>query len=144
MFRESFICVFILCVSKLKVTAMLCLFVLFRRYLTRELIWHSQSSIRPSKIVFFLFENLERASVSLLVLSAKQGTLFLTRPQGSNPGPPALDGRTLPLGYQGGLLYPYYLFEPATLIFRNVMYNHVLWVISLTLIQYFLVYLTVL
>jgi len=34
---------------------------LFQRYLMRELIWHSQSSIRPSKKVLLLFEHLERA-----------------------------------------------------------------------------------
>ena len=28
---------------------------LFRRYLTKELIWHGQSSTRPSKMVFLLF-----------------------------------------------------------------------------------------
>jgi len=32
-----------------------------------KLIWHSQSSMRPSKMVF---ENLERASISLLMLGA--------------------------------------------------------------------------
>ena len=38
-------------------------------------IWgRSLSSISPSKMLFLLFEILERASVSLLMLSAKQGT----------------------------------------------------------------------
>ena len=46
-------------------------FCLFGSYLTRELIW--QSSIRPSKMVYLLFEIFERAGVSLLMLSAKQG-----------------------------------------------------------------------
>ena len=39
------------------------------------LMWHSQSSIRPSNMVFWLFENvetLESASVYRLMLSAKQ------------------------------------------------------------------------
>ena len=62
----------------------------------------SQSSIRPSYMVilqFENFENLERASVSLWMLSAKQGNHwyhFLTSLvwrglyQGLNPGPSAL------------------------------------------------------
>ena len=46
------------------------------RFLPRKLIWHSQYSIKPSKVVIFalfLFENLERASLFLLMLSTKQG-----------------------------------------------------------------------
>ena len=58
---------------------------LFPQYLTRELIWHSQSS---SKIVYLLFENVltwKRAIVSILMLSAKQGNYWyqvfgMTRP----------------------------------------------------------------
>ena len=52
--------------------------VLFRWYLTRELNWLSQSSISLLKMIIFalcslLFENSEKVSVSLLMLSAKQG-----------------------------------------------------------------------
>ena len=50
----------------------------FRRYLTRELIGHSQSSTRSQRcyLLFENFENLERASVSLLMVSAKQGNYW--------------------------------------------------------------------
>ena len=48
------------------------------RYITRRLIWHlSQSSIKPSKIVLLLLVILlERANVSLLLLSAKHGNYW--------------------------------------------------------------------
>ena len=58
-------------------------------------------------MVFLLFENLERVSVSLLMLSAKQGkhwypffTVFgMTQPLlGIGPW----TSRSLPLGYRGG------------------------------------------
>ena len=66
-----------------------------------------QSSIRPSKMVFNIFILSlffqERASVSLLMFSAKQGkywyhflNIFF------NLGPPTLEASTLPLGYRGG------------------------------------------
>ena len=43
------------------------------RFLPRELIWHSQYSIKVVIFAIFLFENLERASLFLLMLSTKQG-----------------------------------------------------------------------
>ena len=50
------------------------LVVLFRRHSSRELIWQfGQSAISPSKIILLLFAMSVRASVSLLMLRAKQG-----------------------------------------------------------------------
>ena len=73
---------------------------LFRRYLTRELIWHNQT-FKDGIVAIW-----ERASISLLMLSAKQGNYWyrcwrlwfdLVLYRGLNPGPPALDASTLPL-----------------------------------------------
>ena len=60
-------------------------------------------------IAIFIFE--KRASVSPLMFSAKQGNHWYhffkhlwydeVLYRGLNPGPPALEASTLPLGYQG-------------------------------------------
>ena len=64
-------------------------FYLFRRYLTRELIWHSQSSIRPSKMIFLLFD--------------KKINLWRVLYHRLNLWHPALEVSTLPLGYRSVL-----------------------------------------
>ena len=55
--------------------------------------------------------SLERASISILMMSAKQGNYWyqfyyifgMTRSlSGIEPGPPALEAGILPLGYRGG------------------------------------------
>ena len=79
---------------------------LFRRYLTRELIWHKSifhKALKDGIIVILRFAFWERSDVSLLMLSTKQenhGCHLLTSMheavlnQSFNPGPPSLDAIT--------------------------------------------------
>ena len=91
-------------------TIVVCAFCLFRRYLTRELIWHTlifHKALKDRIIAFLAFSFSffrERASVSLLMLSAKQGNHWYQvqhlwydaiRYRGLNFGPPALGTSTL-------------------------------------------------
>ena len=115
------------------------LFCLFRRYLTRELTWHSQSSTRPSKMVFLLFENdetLERASVSLLMLSAKQGhmtgTIFnifgMRRPlSGIEPWTSRTQSE-----HSTTRLYRRFCIQLKKLIWVNVLHKNMIWLENVT------------